>query len=768
MTLYSADAFTRANSAATLGSTDGAGTVDPIAWTALVGTWGISSNQAYCPTPPGSGNDGIARVELAQADVDLSITVTVRGTDAGITFRITDSTHYWAWQMGATGTAQLFKRNGTFTQVGTNHTGGVDGDVLRVVVSGSSISCYRNGVLLETTTDAFNSTATKHGIQSFDTTSRLDSWSASSVTPLSQNIVVPLLSASPTMFSPTVTPLSIYLPLLDAAPTLFSPTVPPQSQQAVVPLLNAAPTLIAPGVGQPTTPTGATVPAFVVRMVNPSGLSPTALPSAQPEDITWTLNAPTEATLTFPKSLYTETQIPTLATPAQARELQIYYDDDLLFFGPMIQPDAAGSSGAVTLHAADPMWLMNRRNIDGPRDNLLTNGSFESGFTGWTKVGSFTSATTSSRKALGSNSAQFDDINVNADDFYYQQVVVPPNGVGTLLTVSAWRLATTVTGTSALGSRGLFVQGIQGGVVKDYNYVAIDEADPFLGVWHQDTCTIWIPPNQTWTIEVRVYAMTGTIFWDAVSLVAMDSIGSTSITGSATSEADIAAITRLLVAHIQDAAYGKSNLLVGHNTPNNGVKLFRQYQFADHVDFASALSEFIGRDDGFDVSLEITPTTRTFTTHTPKKGTDRSGSVTLTYGGNVADYRWSRSGAGCITRATMLGSGSGPSNDEGEIADASQVGGLILQEVRQAPPETQINSLLPLATERINQRRIPPLVLELDVLPSANLIHTLKVGDWVSVAVDDGYVQASGKHRIVKMTLHCRTRVLTVFVNEDL
>ena len=38
------DTFTRANSAVTLGSTE----VGALAWTANVGTWGISSNQAYC------------------------------------------------------------------------------------------------------------------------------------------------------------------------------------------------------------------------------------------------------------------------------------------------------------------------------------------------------------------------------------------------------------------------------------------------------------------------------------------------------------------------------------------------------------------------------------------------------------------------------------------------------------------------------------------------------------------------------------------------
>jgi hypothetical protein len=133
----------------------------------------------------------------------------------------------------------------------------------------------------------------------------------------------------------------------------------------------------------------------------------------------------------------------------------------------------------------------------------------------------------------------------------------------------------------------------------------------------------------------------------------------------------------------------------------------------------------------------------------------------------LSRFAVSRDGSGTVTRETVTGDGSGVARAEGEYADASQIGGTILQEVRQAPPETQINSLLPIATEQVNKRGTPPLLLELDVLPSANLIHTLKVGDWITAVVNDGYIQVSGKHRIVKIRLNCRNNVLTVFVNED-
>jgi hypothetical protein len=60
---------------------------------------------------------------------------------------------------------QLYKKvAGTFTALKTIAVTPVIGDVLKVVLSGSTITPYINGVAQAAATDAFNSTATKHGI----------------------------------------------------------------------------------------------------------------------------------------------------------------------------------------------------------------------------------------------------------------------------------------------------------------------------------------------------------------------------------------------------------------------------------------------------------------------------------------------------------------------------------------------------------------------------------------------------------------------------
>ena len=71
----------------------------------------------------------------------------------------------------------------------------------------------------------------------------------------------------------------------------------------------------------------------------------------------------------------------------------------------------------------------------------------------------------------------------------------------------------------------------------------------------------------------------------------------------------------------------RSDLNVGWSNPggDTGVTMAKHYQYADHVAFDQAIGEFIDRDDIGDVSVEITPNTRTFALHVPRKGTDRTG-----------------------------------------------------------------------------------------------------------------------------------------------
>lgn len=99
--------------------------------------------------------------------VNLAVTYTVDpGTTrlAGIILRRSDSSNYWiSSQTGlykvVAGAARANPASGALTWTKFNA-----GERMRVVLNGSDISVYRNGVLLGTATDSFNSTTYNHGL----------------------------------------------------------------------------------------------------------------------------------------------------------------------------------------------------------------------------------------------------------------------------------------------------------------------------------------------------------------------------------------------------------------------------------------------------------------------------------------------------------------------------------------------------------------------------------------------------------------------------
>lgn len=176
--LLSADSFDRTDSTTNLGSTDGAGARDPLAWVQNVGTWGITSNTAYTSA---SVNQSTATIDFGTPDVDIHLTLAAL-SDCGITFRFTTFADCWLVRyQPVPAQFQLIKRaSGSGTVVGHTDTGNNGGDVYRVVAVGSSITAFRNGIALHATNDAFNKTVTKHGLYSgLNTTGRLNDWSAS-------------------------------------------------------------------------------------------------------------------------------------------------------------------------------------------------------------------------------------------------------------------------------------------------------------------------------------------------------------------------------------------------------------------------------------------------------------------------------------------------------------------------------------------------------------------------------------------------------------
>lgn len=131
-------------------------------WTTPTGSWvrdGYLGGTARPATP------GTRSIALTTGDADCQVAVTLRtaqnaGQVQGLVFRYSDDNNYWR----ATRSSIVKKVSGVLTSVGSYSKAISNGDRLKVVMQGSVITVYRNGVQVYTVTDSFNSTANRHGM----------------------------------------------------------------------------------------------------------------------------------------------------------------------------------------------------------------------------------------------------------------------------------------------------------------------------------------------------------------------------------------------------------------------------------------------------------------------------------------------------------------------------------------------------------------------------------------------------------------------------
>lgn len=496
---------------------------------------------------------------------------------------------------------------------------------------------------------------------------------------------------------------------------------------------------------------------YTVKIVEQDGtVIVNGLANANVDPIQQVLNETYQSGFWFPKDSASAGSVDLLD-----RECQIFRDGTLLHWGPMIVGDADDGE-EVHVTVPDLSWYFHRRQISDSRPNALSNASFEGGLTGWTASG-VTATSDTSRYALGTKSLKLVQASAGVDTFEYQQQTKTAGSIGDVWMLKGWvYIQNSGWVGPAYESRGLFISGIQSGVVRDYRFVEIDDATP-RDRWVPLEISIWIPPGETWTLETRCYGPGGTVWWDALQLVRMESLSHYAT--------DMGTIAGNIVDFIQTPAHGWDDLNISTSDATTGQILDRHYQYADHVDAAEALNEFEGM--GLDWSIVVTTTTRTFTSYWPRKGTDRTASVTLSLRtavnptGNLSSYKLTEDGASTSTRITVLGEGQGPAREEGYATDPSPLGGLVLGEVINAPAGATINTLQVLAQERLGAAKYLVRVLEVTGLPSdATTLTTCVVGDTVDVDISDGWAVASGDWRIVSKTIDPDTDTASFVLNE--
>ena len=160
------DAFDRADSAITLGSTG-----DGKPWVTLNSSvWGITGNAAYCPTP---GSRGYAYVASGAQNGTLTVVFLTLSDYSGVAFRIFDvSNLLYVQRVGST--LELRKVCGGVGSTLATATGltFTSSNTLSVSMVGTAIAVSLNGVQVLTATVTDFATNKNHGLTSAGTTAR--------------------------------------------------------------------------------------------------------------------------------------------------------------------------------------------------------------------------------------------------------------------------------------------------------------------------------------------------------------------------------------------------------------------------------------------------------------------------------------------------------------------------------------------------------------------------------------------------------------------
>lgn len=123
-----------------------------------------------------------AYIDCGQSDVTIQLTMANRDPVNGSTriiARFLDTNNYLYWGENATtSTYQIVrKQGGLFTTLLDSGITPANGDVLKLVLSGSTLQGYRNGSLIATATSTFQQTRTEHGFGSPEDFSTADDFS---------------------------------------------------------------------------------------------------------------------------------------------------------------------------------------------------------------------------------------------------------------------------------------------------------------------------------------------------------------------------------------------------------------------------------------------------------------------------------------------------------------------------------------------------------------------------------------------------------------
>lgn len=169
------DGFNRADNASSLGNAD-----TGQAWTNLAGKMGLSGNQAYGVKVDTLG--AFAVIDAGISDCIINYLVPINLNNTRFPFRVQDAQNQLFLMNTGGYILKLNKRvNNTVTELASVIVTLANSDLIRVQAHGNNIKVFVNGELIIDVNESSFATATKHGLQTFETASRYDNFSVEAI-----------------------------------------------------------------------------------------------------------------------------------------------------------------------------------------------------------------------------------------------------------------------------------------------------------------------------------------------------------------------------------------------------------------------------------------------------------------------------------------------------------------------------------------------------------------------------------------------------------
>lgn len=485
------------------------------------------------------------------------------------------------------------------------------------------------------------------------------------------------------------------------------------------------------------------------------------------------------------------------------REAKMLVGDLLLGWGPIVRP--AATQDQISVQCKGPEWHFSRRSI-GPSsgENLLANGDFEAGLSGWNvlrhaasdepelafilqppSTTAFAAITDSLVEPYsGTRCLRLVEANVFATEkpFVFQDILYQSGPVDETITFTAWlrvqssgfnqhnpRSTGLLLGVLPFNYRTLNYPGLgaplppQGfsnmfWAANTLDFFALSFArlsqPPVFDTWEPYECSVRVPADTQMTIQARIEGPAGTLFADRCAV--RRSRGLHFVDADQTS--DIAAD---LVDHLQDPAFDHSDVNIVAKCQPSGVKRTRSYWFSERPNGAAALDEFAAMRNGFDYGITLTPSERRYVTYYPERGRLRN--LRLSFPGNLVSFAYAFDGERAANVMLVVGDGSTEGREVSAATDETSFAGLTLEEIFRAPDGTPPQALDEIAEEEL-ERALEPVVLAAKTWPMARgiksagrdatqLLGRAREGDFVPVRVRHGVVDVDDVFRIVRWGL---------------